>query len=658
MPAFFASSVEEFFTADTDAIIGRLTSAAAAAGFFQQLHTQTESWRLQIEILRAALRGIDGHILLEFPIPRRGKRIDTILLVGELVLVVEFKCGSSLFDRGAVLQVEDYCLDLRDFHHESRFRVIVPILVATDAPSSEIPDDSVCDFVKPVWRVNQRDLGQTLRECSARYHSSESEPIDATRWNVSDYSPTPTIVEAAQALYAGNNVREISRCEAGTDNLTRTTDAVLTAVNNARGSGQKVICFITGVPGAGKTLAGLNIVHNHGLHEGNLGVFLSGNGPLVRVLTEALARDHQVRTGSTLRFSQRHVSTFIQNVHRFIDNYFSEKTKAPVDRVVIFDEAQRAWDAAQSSRKFKRDFSEPEMMLDIMDRHEGWAVIVALVGVGQEINRGEAGLREWGRALAARFPHWAVAISPELKITTVDATNSLFEEVPSGISVTDDPALHLRVSLRSFKAEQLSAFVNALLGLEGESARELAAKFPNYPIVMTRSLEQARSWLRRQQRGTRRIGLIASSGGRRLRAHGLDVTADLDVENWFLNPANDVRSSFYLEMPATEFGIQGLELDWVGICWGGDLSPSGREWLCRSFRGTNWQTVRNEDTRRYIVNKYRVLLTRAREGMVIWVPLGDDSDPTRPPEIYDRVAAWLCDCGIANLASPGVSISS
>jgi hypothetical protein len=586
------------------------------------------------------------QILLEYPIPRRGKRIDAVLLAAALVIVLEFKCGADCYAREGIAQIEDYCLDLRDFHKESLGRTIVPILVATDAPETAPPDDVGEDLVKPTWLANAGDLGAKVSLCLRRYDSGECEPIDPTRWDMSDYTPTPTIVEAAQALYAGQNVREISRCHGGIENLTRTTDTIISAVEEAKARNRKRICFITGVPGAGKTLAGLNIVHNKNLHEKDLGVILSGNGPLVRVLTEALARDGALRLGQSRFQSRRRVETFIQNVHRFIDAYYLDPSKVPVDKVVVFDEAQRAWDAAQSARKFHRTASEPEILLEIMDRHSDWSVIVALVGSGQEINRGEAGLSEWGRAISARFRHWEVFVSPHLKVGVSSTGSCLFQDIPEDIGIIEDTGLHLSVNIRSYKAAVLSEFVDAILALDPERARSLAGQLHEYPIVLTRDLARAKAWLRERRRGHRRIGLLASSGARRLRAHGLSVTEDLDVESWLLNGPEDVRSSHYLELPATEFGIQGLELDWTGVCWGGDLYPSSHGWICRSFRGTRWSLVRDQSIRQYILNKYRVLLTRAREGIVVWVPPGDRDDPTRPPEIYDQVAAYLMQCGI------------
>lgn len=400
-----------------------------------------------------------------------------------------------------------------------------------------------------------------------------------------------------------------------------------------------MICFVTGVPGAGKTLAGLNIIHDRTRSEDILGSFLSGNGPLVRVLLEALARDHSERTKGTLAEARRRVSTFIQNVHRFIDAHYPSSSPPP-DRLIVFDEAQRAWNAEQSNRKFQRNVSEPEIMLDVMSRHQGWAVIV-----------GEAGLREWGRALSARSEAWRVFISPQLASARSLDGDSLFEKWPESLQVSEDASLHLQVSIRSYKAQAVSEFVAHLLSFNIEAARNSLAECAEFPIAFTRDLAVAKNWLRRRQRGTRRIGLVATSGARRLRAHGLDVRPDLDVENWFLNGPDDVRSSYYLEAPATEFGIQGLELDWTGVCWDLDLVPQNRDWSVGAFKGTKWQRTHDAVRRQFVINKYRVLLTRAREGMIIWVPEGDSKDWTRPVDRYEAIAEYLSVCGICRCES-------
>jgi hypothetical protein len=653
MAAFFRATFEEFLRSNESEIVGCLTRSAAKAGFHQQLHTQTEAWSAQVGFLKQSMRDLatqadcgSWNLLLEYAIPRRAKRIDLVVLAGEVIFVVEFKWGAASFSRDGIRQVEDYALDLRDFHRESLGHPIVPVLVATNASDVFEIRGQIDDPVKQTLLLNCETFSRRIEAAFRQYGPVTSKAIQPETWDASEYAPTPTIIEAAQSLYAGQSVREISRCHAGAENLTRTSAAVLDAIRRAQVAQKKVLCLVTGVPGAGKTLAGLNIVHSKELHHDGLGVFLSGNGPLVRVLTEALARDNSRRTTHKIGESRRQVTTFVQNVHRFVDQYFAHSEHVPVDHVVVFDEAQRAWDADQSRRKFNRDYSEPEMMLSIMDRHKDWAVIVALIGGGQEINQGEAGLPEWGRALNSRFQHWNVFMSRDLKSGVANFDQCLFSIVPENMTIEEDPALHLSVALRSYRAERLADFVDALLEQDVAQARALRAEIGGYPLALTRELKNVRNWLRQRQRGTRRIGLVASSGGRRLLAEGLDVRRDLDVENWFLNAPEDVRSSFSLETPATEFGIQGLELDWTGLCWDSDLIPDEGKWLCRTFKGAQWQNVHDARRRRYVVNKYRVLMTRAREGMIVYVPRGDQMDPTRSPAHYQKIADFLHECGI------------
>lgn len=657
MAAFYCKSFKEFLLDNTDSIVGALTRGASDAGFYQQLHSQTDSWNSFINLLKENLpllesQGIDFNksgVLLEYPIPRREKRIDCVLIVNDLIIVVEFKEGEDSHKQNDIVQVEDYCLDLRDFHAESKDRIIIPVLLATQARNIINSKVDTTDGVKRVYLTNESSVVDTLIDVNRTYSSSTS-GISFQQWDSSSYAPTPTIIEAAQSLYAGKSVREISRSHAGAENLTRTTDAIIDAIKEARTSNSKIICFITGVPGAGKTLAGLNIVHNKEFSDTGeeLGVFLSGNSPLIKVLTEALARDFSNREKGSRGEARRKVKTFIQNVHRFIDEYYTDKSKSPIDKVVIFDEAQRAWDAAQSKRKFNRDFSEAEMMLDVMDRHSGWAVIVALVGGGQEINNGEAGLPEWGKTITEKFSHWKIAISNELLEGDHSTGNmTLFDVVPDNVDIKRIEALHLRVSIRAFRAQELSRFVSLVLENNPSEARALLnTSLREYPLFITRSLQAAKQWLQLQQRGSRRIGLVATSGARRLRPYGLDVKGDLEVEEWFLNNDEDVRSSFALETPATEFAIQGLELDWTALCWDADLRRNNNQWDYKAFKGTKWMNVNQSEKQKFILNKYRVLMTRAREGMIIWVPEGEVEDDTRNPKYYNDIYEYLKSCGI------------
>ncbi|WDF55454.1 DUF2075 domain-containing protein [Mucilaginibacter sp. KACC 22063] len=663
MSAFYINTIKGFIDDSLDFIVGKLTSQSSSAGFYQQKHSQTNSWINEITSLKAILNEVINHniesekwgILLEYPIARREKRIDIILLAANIILVIEFKSGKHEFTNADKDQLLDYCLDLRDFHYESRDKIIVPFLWASNAKAFDNKLIISQNLIQEIIYVNSENIHHYLGLAVKTWGIGDP-TFNYLQWNRSDYSPTPTIIEAAQTLYAGKSVAEITRSHSE-ENLTLTNDAVIEAIKTAISKNEKIICFITGVPGAGKTLAGLNIAHHSDFQksESSTATFLSGNGPLIKVLREALARDafkkHRKIDKSVRKKETDRIISFIENVHQFIDAYFFEKEKVPNNKIVIFDEAQRAWNAEHSMRKFNRNFSEPEMMFEIMNRHNDWSVIVALVGGGQEINTGEAGLPEWGRVLEEKFSDWKAYISPELKIGNHSTGNlTLFESAPTKVEVIENSHLHLTVSIRSYKAEKLSEWVSFLLEGKSEKASEIFKKdLTNYPIVITRHLETAKTWLRNNCKGSRRMGLIASSGARRLRPLGLDVKADLEVEEWFLNSKEDVRSSYYLEIPATEFGIQGLELDWTGLCWDADMRRNESNWDIKSFRGSKWTTVANVEARKYAINKYRVLLTRAREGMIIFIPLGDSNDHTRLPSYYQNTVNYLKACGLEEI---------
>ena len=633
--------------------MGLLTIGAQKAGFYQQLQLQTRVWQEEIIVLKNVFSEYSKHeikflkagVILEFTIPRRGKRVDVVLIYGGVIFLIEYKQRYYRPTKQDIDQVEDYALDIRDFHLGSINKFIVPIIFTLDNENISPNNDwNYQGHVNKVQIANPNNVISIIINSITIYKTSEQ--INYIEWNDSLYNPTPTIIEAAQVLYAGQNVKEISRSHAGIKNLTKTTDAVLKAVEEAQKHKKKIVCFITGIPGSGKTLCGLNIVHNKGIHQNELGVFLSGNGPLVTVLQEALARDYKENNDTTLAESRRKVKTFIQNIHLFIDVYYGNED-CPPDKIIIFDEAQRAWDRKQSYRKFQRDVSEPELILKILDRHD-WAVLVGLIGNGQEINDGEAGLSEWGRALTENFSHWNIFISPNM--IDVGKYKLFTKEAPKSIEINNIPELHLDIDIRSYRAEKVSNWVDTILENDIHIAKDLYNNYlQDFPIYVSRSLKKSKEHITSQTRGLRRCGLVASSGARRLRPEGLDVTLKIDVSAWFLNSNNDIRSSSFLELPITEFGIQGLEIDWSLVCWGADFRNINGNWFYHRFVGTKWQKIHKESKKQFIKNKYRVILTRAREGMVIWVPLGDNNDLTRFSEYYDGVYKYLLDCGITPL---------
>jgi hypothetical protein len=648
--AYYSATVPVFLEAPNESILGALTARSAFAVDL----SQRDAWQTQLDLLRTALSGLDGMVFLEFDVPRIGSRIDAVLVSGPVVFVIEFKVGEATFNTADYNQAWDYALDLKNFHLASHRAPIVPILVASEAPDHELTLLAVADDgVYPPVRCNASTLGNALR---LGLTEAKGTALDPLAWASSRYQPTPTIIEAAQALYAHHSVESIARHEADAQNLGITSQRIEEVVETARSRGHKAIIFVTGVPGAGKTLVGLNLATKRRGDAQNA-VFLSGNGPLVTVLREALARDEVARSrarGGNIRkgVAQQKVKAFIQNVHHFRDEGLNQPGP-PVDRVVIFDEAQRAWNREMTADFMKRKrgrpgftHSEPEVLLEYLDRHPDWAVVVCLVGGGQEINRGEAGISAWLDAVSTTFTNWSAYISPNLTDTEYAAGHAL-GDLGTKVSVVTDEALHLSVSMRSFRAEHVSKFVKAVLDMERTDASGLLRLISSrYPIVLTRDLEQAKSWIRRRARGSERYGLVASSGALRLKPHAVDVRMEVDPVHYFLNDPSDTRSSFYMEDAATEFQVQGLELDWVVVNWDADFRFAQSGWSCHSFVASRWYNVNKSDRRSYLKNAYRVLLTRARQGMAIFVPPGNSADPTRPPAFYDSTFEYLRSVGI------------
>ncbi|HNR95114.1 MAG TPA: DUF2075 domain-containing protein, partial [Kiritimatiellia bacterium] len=487
---------------------------------------------------------------------------------------------------------------------------------------------------------------------------AKGETIDGSVWDGGRYCPTPTIIEAALALYKGHSVADISRSDAGAKNLHQTTDAISEIIRNAKNHSHKAICFVTGVPGAGKTLIGLNIATKHlDEHNDMYSVFLSGNGPLVKVLQEALARDKVLREKEQKRkikkgIASSEVKMFVQNVHHYRDEYLRDP-KPPVDHVALFDEAQRAWNLQKTCdfmrRKKKRpDFqqSEPEFLISCVNRHPDWGVIVCLVGGGQEINTGEAGIGAWLEALQRSYPNWHIHVSDRLLDSEYGA-GAVLEGLAGRPHVHYNKDLHLSVSMRSFRAENVSTLVKQVLDLDATDARETLKqiKSKNYPIVITRDLVKAKQWLKTKARGSERYGMVVSSQAERLKPLAINVRSPMNPIHWFLADKKDVRSSYYLEDVATEFHIQGLELDWACVTWDGDFRYSEKGWQHREFRGHKWNQIHKPDRQIYQKNAYRVLLTRARQGMVIVVPPGDPEDPTRKSSYYDPTFEYLKNIG-------------
>jgi len=491
--AFYSNEISNLFKQSENEILGEL----ARNNPFELKDLQRNAWIEEIRILKNAFSPSDrGYIILEYTIPRIGNRIDAVYIVDGLIFLIEFKVGDREYTKYAIDQVTDYALDLKNFHKASHERLLIPILIATEAPAEPIVCKKMKDGILEVIKCNRENIAEAISIVSTNYTEAK---IQAQEWMNSPYAPTPTIIEAAQALYRGHAVSDISRNDASAVNLNQTTKAINEIIEKSKREHRKSICFVTGVPGAGKTLAGLNIANErHKFDESEHAVFLSGNQPLVDVLQEALARDEHERLNVKKTEAIAKAKSFIQIIHHFRDDAIST-IEAPNEKVAIFDEAQRAWTEemlskfmAQKKGKTNFNMSEPEFLISIMDRHTDWAVIICLIGGGQEINTGEAGLIEWFNTLKKDFKNWDIYISD--KITESEYTKGLTKaEFIGELQYKTIEELHLAVSLRSFRSENVAGFVKAILDVDTKTASELYNSLSKeYPIRITRDLEKAK----------------------------------------------------------------------------------------------------------------------------------------------------------------------
>ncbi len=655
LKAYYSASIVDFLRQSNNEILGTIQSNF---GLGKVTIQQINAWKEQIDVLKSQLQDFEeGRIIFEYTIPRMGKRVDVVVLYKNIVFLLEFKCGDNDYSRSTYDQVYDYALDLRNFQKESHNKLLVPIMIPTAAP--EVLNNIVENkrIIEPL-RCNSNNIADTINSITALY---TEETFDYVGWENSEYLPTPTIIEAAQALYNGHRVEDITRNDADKENLSVTTEEINNIIEYSKANGRKSICFITGVPGAGKTLVGLNIaIQRSDTTKGEHAVFLSGNLPLVTVLQEALARDKVVQAKEnnekvSKKAALRDTSAFIQIIHKYRDSFVGNDN-VPPERIAIFDEAQRAWTHRKikgfmKEKKGVDDFpySEPEFLISTMDRHADWAVIICLVGGGQEINDGEAGLPEWFDSLKRAFPDWDVYITPQLNDDEYRRGRS-WSSMIDDLNICEIEKLHLATSVRSFRTPDLAAFVKAVLDADTDEAKQLYHRIKDkYPLVVTRDLNTAKEWVRSKCRGSTRYGLLASSKALRLKPEGIFVKNKLDVENWFLNSKDDVRSSYMLEDVVSEFDIQGLELDYSIVAWDANYRYVNGEWTYNNFKGDKWTKVNSEEDKIYLKNAYRVLLTRARQGMAIFVPKGSDIDATRKPEWYDGIYNYLREIGMEEI---------
>lgn len=686
----YSDTIDSFLQKNTDTIVGEITLSAT-----QDINKETSnSWQQEVEVLKNVLAPYaqKGSVYFEYNIPRMGRRADVIVLIDGIVFVLEFKTSEQKFTREALIQVWDYAIDLKNFQEGSRDRILIPIVVAPKEKNKNChielkPFED--DVYQPLVSNNER-----LSECFDKTlsniipkHTFTKEDDDV--WAKSGYDPTPTIIEAAVALYEHHTVEEITKHDGEIEVTAKCLDKI---INECQSNKRKAICFITGVPGAGKTLIGLQTAIKQ-FEKENKAVYLSGNYPLVEVLQEALARDYVKRSRDdykkgktnnkpcTKTDAKSKVKAFIQMIHHYrdlylegtevrngqivpIEGYFqshTDKAYVPAEHIAIFDEAQRAWTKEELARFMKEKkkienfpFSEPEYLISCMDRQPDWGLVVCLIGGGQEINKGEAGIAEWLKAMNEHFTDWDIYMSDKL-VDKEYAEGNALDIIKDQERLHIEPSLHLSMSMRSFRAEKVSLFVHQLLDLKKEEATQTLKDLNNYPIVLTRSLDVAKKWLKSHARGSERYGILASSKAERLKAISINVRYQPDFVHWFLEDENDIRSSNALEDTLTEFKVQGLEIDWACVAWDADLRLNDKhtQWKhCQLRSGTKWQNINKGINQQYQLNAYRVLLTRARQGMVIVVPNGDHGvppDETRKPEWYDGIYNYLKEIGIKEI---------
>ena len=649
--AYYCNSIPGFIKDNSDNIVGQLVKHS-----FDINKNMSDAWSNQISELQKRLEsaGTEGDIIFEYDIIRLGKRIDVILLIKHMVFSLEFKNGKDIFTAQDARQAEDYAIDIKNFHKESEDLYVCPILIATDAPpyKKEQSYDCYPDKQIKLQRENIETLVPKVNTITSMYGNNVK--LDFDKWFNSPYYPTPTIISAAIEAYTTHDISEIAKSEAGQENVDKCEKKINEIIDYAKSNKKKCVCFVTGVPGAGKTLVGLDVASRHLKAENNnLSVYLSGNGPLVDVLREALYRSTKEKKQFNEKTKEA-INHLIESSYGFKNEYASKNEPTP-ENILIFDEAQRVWNKEKMSRKHngnpEMSVSEPHLLYSIMDRRQDWAVMICLVGLGQDIYDGEVGINEWFECGINEYNNWELYYSSEIfsKVEGTKIDRELIEGCDRCHQINE---LHLKTSIRSFRADKLCKFVDHLLDNDIESANNVYSQIMSkYPIYITRDIDMAKKWAKDQVRGSQRCGVLACSSAQRLKPEGIYVPTDIDVKNWFLAPSEDLRSSNMMEIVASEFKVQGLEIDWAVVCWDADLRRKSNDWDYYSFRGTKWQKRKQEEQKRYLLNSYRVLLTRARQGMIIFVPKGvnPEDDETRNFKYYDDIYKYLLSCGIKEL---------
>lgn len=641
----YENNLENFRDETMETILGEITKNYK----FELNEMQKKAWISEIKILKNQLSKMnDGTIIFEYQIPRMQSIIDNVLLINGIIFAIEFKINEKEYKQHEIEQVLRYTYQLKNFHYESRKKLIVPILVCTEAEDInndiKLNEDNVFNIIK----ANKNNLSILISEISEKYKRN----YDLSNWSKSKYVPTPNILEAARKLYETHEVSDIKEHNSVKDIFVETEKCIDEIITNSKENHKKSIIFLNGVPGAGKTLVGLNIATKRSINNEDNAVFLSGNKPLVDVLKEALARDsHNRKKSKTITESRTKVSSFIQPIYSFREDALNDGSETH-EKIVIFDEAQRAWNKDQTEKFMKDkhsienfDQSEPEFLISIMDRHKDWAVIICLIGQGQEINKGEAGINEWYDALNNKYQEWDIYSSENINK----------DHKYRNLNIIQKKELFLGIAQRSVEAPTLPQFIEYVLNNNIPKAKKVLNEFnEEYPLFITRDLKKAKSYIKDIVSDLTdekpRYGLLAQSNAIRLIPEGIFVKNQINVKSWFLDNEDDIRSSNHMEISASEFDIQGLEIDYGIMAWDANLRYNNGEFEYYKFSGTRWNNIsKNKINRTYLINSYRVLLTRSRSGMVIFIPEGDDNDKTRLKEYYDGTYNYLKEIGIKKL---------
>jgi hypothetical protein len=658
--SYYSENAQKFFQDDSNNILGKLLQNDP----YSTLQTQKNAWRVQIEILQKELNNIPiDRILFEYTIPRMGRRIDNVVFYKGVVYLLEFKVGEGNYKNADLKQAEGYALDLKYFQEGSRNCKLVPILICTEAADCQNRVELEGDVCRPL-RANAVNLQHVILQAAKEFTEPD---IDSISWENSLYNPTPTIIEASQALYANHGVDEITRHDSVGKTFTQTSQAIDKIIMESKRDSKKSIIFLTGIPGSGKTLVGLDVASRYqNVEDKEHSVYVCGTSALIHVIQEALVRDRYsslkgTDDEETKQNIRKKVEVLFQIILHYRKSVITEDDPSH-ERIVVFDEAQRMWDQHEADKNIQslglppRGKSEPDLFIEHMDKLDDWAVILCLLGGGQEINKGEDGLIEWLKSIKTNFPHWNVFGAPEISTkeylgdisadTALDLVNKTFID-----------ELHLKTSTRSFKAGNFSIMINHLLARETSQVKEIVKEFnekddkEKYHLLITRDIQTAKDWVKKKVRGNERCGIFTTALSHRLWPEGIVKRGQREFNElgWWLDDEDHIDSSLALEIPCTEFFSQGLELDWSIFAWDACLRPNNSDWDYLRFERSKWKKITKETKRKYLKNAFRVLLTRARQGMIIFVPKGDENDKSRLPEFYDRIYNDLKEMGIREI---------